>query len=58
MVIRNDELIKIDVNELVPGDIISLKTMIVPADCIITGMALLNEATLTGESNPVPKQTG
>jgi cation transport ATPase len=29
--------------------------MIVPADCIINGMALLNEATLTGESNPVPK---
>ncbi|CAK86721.1 unnamed protein product (macronuclear) [Paramecium tetraurelia] len=58
MVIRNDELNKIDVNELVPGDIIKLQTMIVPADCIITGMALLNEATLTGESNPVPKQTG
>ena len=55
---RNNELRKIDVNELVPGDIINLQTMIVPADCIITGMALLNEATLTGESNPVPKQTG
>ncbi|CAD8169111.1 unnamed protein product [Paramecium pentaurelia] len=58
IVIRDDQLIKIDVNELVPGDIINLQTMIVPADCIITGMALLNEATLTGESNPVPKQTG
>lgn len=32
--------------------------MIVPADCILHGSALLNEATLTGESNPVPKQSG
>jgi len=29
--------------------------MMVPADCILFGSALLNEATLTGESNPVPK---
>lgn len=29
-----------------------------PSDCILQGQALVNEATLTGESNPVPKLTG
>ncbi|MAZ41126.1 hypothetical protein CL654_03350 [bacterium] len=58
-VIRDGVLQDIDMKELVPGDIISLRTdMKIPADArIIEAQALsVNEALLTGESEAVIKK--
>jgi cation-transporting ATPase 13A3/4/5 len=42
---------------LVPGDILAIDAkMVLPCDCILlSGELLLNEASLTGESIPIPK---
>lgn len=43
----------ISTGELVPGDVVSLKAMTVPADIVlISGTAVADEALLTGESIP------
>jgi calcium-translocating P-type ATPase len=57
-VMRDGELREIDSEELVPGDIVHLKTgMKVPADLRLFSIKdfRTNEALLTGESNPVEK---
>jgi cation-transporting ATPase 13A1 len=61
--LRSGAWVPISSDELLPGDIISLtKTSsdddcIVPCDCLIlTGAAVANEATLTGESVPQMKE--
>ncbi|CAN0408348.1 unnamed protein product, partial [Discosporangium mesarthrocarpum] len=51
----------ITTEELLPGDLFSLrrskKYSTVPCDCLlVTGSAVLNEATLTGESVPQMKE--
>jgi P-type Mg2+ transporter len=59
-VIRDGETLEIKVSELVPGDIIMVSIGdIVPADArIIEAHSLeTNESVLTGESNPVEKNT-
>lgn len=61
LVRRDGQYRKLDVNELVPGDVIEL-TMgeLVPADVeliVATGLEC-NESILTGESAPVPKTAG
>lgn len=60
MVKRNGELIEIPASQLVPGDIIKLNTgNIIPADArLIEAVQLqVDEAALTGESEPVHKET-
>jgi cation-transporting ATPase 13A3/4/5 len=43
--------------KLVPGDLIRIeRNMMMPCDCIlIKGDVMVNEASLTGESIPIPK---
>ncbi len=58
-VLRNEQIIQIDVSELVPGDIVILEEGDkIPADCRIIECKNLSveEAALTGESVPVSKQ--
>jgi manganese-transporting P-type ATPase C len=52
--------IEVEVDSLVPGDIISLRLgNTIPVDGTVTeGSSLVNESTLTGEGMPVIKQTG
>ena len=60
-VIRDGKAMEVATSEIVPGDIITLKSGdIVPADCLLleSNEAYANEASLTGESYPVRKQTG
>ncbi len=60
-VIRNGKPLSIKAEELVPGDIVNLAAGdSVPADMRLTSAALLKieEATLTGESVPVEKDSG
>ena len=60
-VLRDGKVSLIDSSELVPGDIILLETgCFVPADArLITAVNLkVEEASLTGESNPVEKIAG
>ena len=59
-VIRNRSVIQINVEELVPGDIIILETGCnIPADCRIIESSNLKveESSLTGETVPVEKQS-
>lgn len=59
IVIRDGKEQEIPSKEIVPGDIILLRTgEKVPADCVILGEKglLINEAVLTGESNEIKKQ--
>ncbi len=59
-VTRNDRMTSVPVGELVPGDIIHLDAgTVVPADLRLVEVASLRieEATLTGESEPIDKQT-
>ncbi|CAK64447.1 unnamed protein product (macronuclear) [Paramecium tetraurelia] len=48
---------KIDSKDLVPGDVIAIENkMTLPCDCVlVSGDLLMNEASLTGESIPIPK---
>ncbi len=57
-VLRNGQKIKVDAEELVPGDIVLLEPgFIVPADLrlIKTKNLTIDESILTGESNPADK---
>jgi len=59
-VVRGGHVHQVDVAELVPGDIVRLRSgAIVPADLRLLAADRLacNEAVLTGESAPVAKQT-
>jgi Ca2+-transporting ATPase len=59
-VFRTGQLQEISARDLVPGDILQLETgNIVPADCrLLESVNLrIQEAALTGESEPVEKQT-
>ena len=60
-VTRGGRMTSIPVGELVPGDIVHLEAgSVVPADLRLIEVASLRieEATLTGESEPIDKQTG
>lgn len=55
--IRNDEIIEVDIDEISVGDLILVKPgEIIPSDgIIINGTSLVDESMLTGESIPVEK---
>lgn len=60
-VIRDGNPLNISVEEIVPGDVVTLKAgAVIPADSLILESDSLNidEATLTGETFPVEKQAG
>ncbi len=60
LVLREHEIISVDARELVPGDIVYLETgYFVPADArLLTAVNLrIDEASLTGESHPVEKES-
>lgn len=59
-VLRNNVKSSILPGEIRKGDILSLNSgSVICCDCkIISGAAEINEAVLTGESEPLPKQTG
>ena len=61
MVYRRDSWQEIKTDDLLPGDIVSMtrsdEADVIPADCVILrGGAVVNEATLTGESVPQMKE--
>jgi magnesium-transporting ATPase (P-type) len=57
-VIRDSEKIQIKVEEVVPGDILCLSEGTVPADCLLLeGSCVVNEAFLTGEAVPQPRES-
>lgn len=55
--IRNDEIIEVDIDEISVGDLILVKPgEIIPSDgVIVNGTSLVDESMLTGESIPVEK---
>ena len=60
-VFRSSSWREISTNELLPGDVVSLTRSddadVIPADCVLLrGGAVVNEATLTGESIPQMKE--
>lgn len=57
---RNGEMIEVDVNSIVPGDIFLVRPgETLPVDGVVTeGKSSVNEAMLTGESLPVTKHAG
>lgn len=59
-VIRNNQEEKINIHEIVLGDIIKLNPgNQIPVDCkILQGEILVNEALITGESEPITKTQG
>jgi len=60
-VIRNDQMIEIDVSEIVPDDIVAVNDgdKIAADGTLIEAVSLhINEAILTGESEPVVKNPG
>ena len=60
-VLRDGKLLNISVEDVVPGDVVILKAgAVIPADSLILESDSLNidEATLTGETYPVEKQSG
>ncbi len=60
-VLRDGKPVKIDIENIVPGDVVLLKAgAVIPADSLILESDSLNidEATLTGETYPVEKQAG
>lgn len=60
-VLRNSQPVELPGDKIVPGDVILFKAGdIVPADCLVieSNEIHANEASLTGESFPVSKQTG
>ncbi len=55
-VVRNDQIVQVDITELVPGDLLQLgEGDRVPADARVvkTQQLLVNNAPLTGESRPI-----
>ena len=57
---RNSSFVQITSEQLVPGDRIKLlpNTTVVPCDClVVAGSAVVNEASLTGESVPQMKDS-
>jgi Ca2+-transporting ATPase len=59
--VRDGRLRELSAQELVPGDVVQLETgSVVPADCrIVESVNLrIQEAALTGESEPVEKVVG
>jgi len=59
--LRNGLSTEVSVEEIVPGDVVILKAGdIVPGDCLIieSNALFIDEATLTGETFPLEKQTG
>lgn len=56
---KDNNLVQIEINteDLVPGDVFRLQNnTVLPCDClIISGQAMVDECTLTGESIPVKK---
>lgn len=61
MVLRDGSPIEIPVEEIVPGDVITLNGGdIIPGDCLILEYKdlFVDEATLTGETYPVEKSAG
>jgi Mg2+-importing ATPase len=60
-ILRDGDFKDIPIEEVVPGDIITLNAGdIIPGDCLIIESKdlFVDEATLTGETYPVEKQTG
>lgn len=59
-VMRNGELIKLPLNEVIVGDVIQVKPgEKIPVDGVITrGKSAVNESMVTGESMPVEKRFG
>ena len=60
-VVRNGESREIPIEEIVPGDIVSIKASdVIPGDCILLESKdlFVDEAALTGETYPVEKSTG
>ncbi|MCX5807127.1 MAG: magnesium-translocating P-type ATPase [Proteobacteria bacterium] len=61
MTLRDGDFMDVPIEEVVPGDIIKLNAGdIIPGDCMIIESKdlFLDEATLTGETYPVEKETG
>lgn len=56
---NENELVSIDSEDLVPGDVIEIPEMCsMPCDLILlTGSCIVNESMLTGESIPVIKNS-
>ena len=56
-VIRDSQEVLVESREVVPGDIIIIENALkIPCDCVLlTGNCLLNESSLTGESQPIFK---
>ena len=60
-ILRDGDLKDVPIEEVVPGDIIALNAGdIIPGDCLIfeSKDLFVDEATLTGETFPVEKETG
>jgi Mg2+-importing ATPase len=60
-VIRDGNILEVISNAVVPGDVLVVKAgNMIPADCLLIELNELyvNEASLTGESFPVRKETG
>jgi magnesium-transporting ATPase (P-type) len=57
-VIRDSKEIQVMIEEIVPGDILCLMEGPVPADCLLLeGSCVVNEAFLTGEAVPQPRES-
>ena len=57
IVIRDSQEIQISIEDLVPGDILCIGEGPVPADCLLLeGSCVVNEAFLTGEAVPQPRE--
>ncbi len=58
--VTNDGEIEVDVDELQPGDLVSVSCgATIPVDgFVISGSTLVNEASMTGESMPVYREVG
>jgi cation-transporting ATPase 13A3/4/5 len=55
-VLRNGKFVDIEQTHLVPGDVVSISAGVVYCDMVIlTGEALVDESSLTGESMPIVK---
>lgn len=58
IVIRDSKEVQITIEDLVPGDILCIGEGPVPADCLLLeGSCVVNEAFLTGEAVPQPRES-